>query len=203
MSLWITSWGKSTNSPKCKERTGQVILARSATTDFDEQERIVGSLDVPVNVRGQAELVEMVGEWRSLAIDVIYCTAGEAETESAKFLADKLGVKLRVLECRNQDFGLWQGLPLDEVRRKHPKVYRQWDENPCAICPPAGEMLDEVCARVRQALKPVLKRSQTGLIVIVAPDPLRQVIRGFLKREEFSASGVQDASQKTWETIDI
>ena len=35
---------------------------------------------------------------------------------------------------------------IDDVKRKQPKVYRQWQEQPEIICPPEGEMLSEAQA---------------------------------------------------------
>ena len=34
-------------------------------------------------------------------------------------------------------------LQLEEIRRKFPKVYKQWHESPEKICPPEGETLTE------------------------------------------------------------
>src|SRR5690606_34181359 len=99
---------------------GQLILARCGSTDFDEQDRIVGNLDIPVDVRGQAEMAELARDLKDTPIHTIYSSAGESARESARFLGEKLGVRVKVLEdLRNVDFGLWQGLPISEVRRKH------------------------------------------------------------------------------------
>ena len=40
--------------------------------------------------------------------------------------------------------GLWQGMIIDEVKRKQPKVYKQWQEHPENVCPPEGEMLAQM-----------------------------------------------------------
>ena len=70
--------------------------------------------------------------------------------------------------------GLWQGLKVDEIRRKHPKVFKQWQESPQAICPPGGETLTEAVARVRKALEKPLKKK--GRLAVVAADPLAAII---------------------------
>lgn len=189
---------------------GQIILVRAGTTDFDEQHRIVGTLDIPVNVRGQAEMAEMARELKDLKVDRIYSAAGESARESAAALGEQLGVKSRVLDdLRNLDFGLWQGLKVEEVRHRHRKVFRQWEESPCVVCPPAGEMVDQVFERVRKALKPVVKRAQSGRTVLVAPDPLRQVIRCYLKGMDIAnlwengSDGGGRTNGPAWESIEI
>lgn len=182
---------------------GQIILVRAGATDFDDQDRIVGTLDIPLNVRGQAELGEIAGELRDRSVVIVFSTAGQAARQSAAYLGGQLDVKVRVLEdLRNQDFGLWQGLQFDELRKKHKKVFKQWEESPCAICPPAGEMLAQVLERVRKELKPVLKKCHHGIGILVAPDPLRQVIRCFLRNRDVSQLWEED-DDSSWEVIDV
>ena len=182
---------------------GTILLVRPGTTDFDEEDRIVGTLDIPLNVRGQAEIADLARQLRDQAIDLIYSAPDESARQSAQTLGEHLDVKVKVLaELRNLDFGLWQGLPVEEVRRKHKRLFKHWQETPCAICPPAGETVEDVAQRVRKALKPVLKRTQRGAVVIVAPDPLRQVIRCHLTDQDLAQLWEHD-SQKQWEVIEV
>lgn len=179
-----------------------MILTRSGTTDFDEQERLTGTLDVPINGRGQEELARMAEELRGFPVEMIYAAAGSAARESAEFLGRELQVKVKVLDdLHNLDFGRWQGLPLGELRKKHRKVFKYWEETPCAVCPPDGEMLPSVRDRVQKALRPVLKKAQSGMVVLVAPEPLRSVIRCYLKGENLDQLWDAGNPNGCWETI--
>ena len=184
---------------------GQIILARAGTTDFDEQDRIAGTLDLPLNLRGQAEVLQMAREMEGLPIERIFAANSEAARETAKFLGEHMDVKVRILEeLTNQYLGLWQGLQVDEVRRRHRKVFRQWEESPTNICPPAGEMVDEVLERIEANLRPVLKRSRDELVVLVAPDPLRQLIRCYLTHSDITNLCIcENGNPTTWETIEV
>jgi probable phosphoglycerate mutase len=79
-------------------------------------------------------------------------------------------------------FGLWQGMPVDEIRRKQPKVFRQWQEEPTSVCPPEGETFADVHARVLEGLRKPLKKGIP--FAIVAPEPLATLIGCVLKGEE-------------------
>lgn len=174
---------------------GQVFLAKSATTDFDEQDRIVGTLNVPINVRGQAEVAEMARELAGVPIDTVYSTPSTSARETANLLGKQLGAKVKDLEeLRNLDFGLWQGLPVAEVQRKHKKLYTKWKESPCEACPPAGEEIAQVFERVEKVLGPIIRKNSFRGIVIVAPDPLRKVIRCFLTERKVDNVLLQAAS---------
>jgi broad specificity phosphatase PhoE len=183
-----------------------IILARAGTTDYDEQDRIIGTLDIPVNLRGQAELADMARELRGRDVSSVYATASESAQQSASFLAGKLNAKMRVLDgLRNQDFGLWQGMRVEELKRKHRRVYKQYEDTPCAVCPPAGEMIEQVFDRVTKGIRPLLKRVGDGTVVLFAPDPLRQVIRCYLRHEDLNqleAPG-EDEPADLWEAIEV
>ena len=160
---------------------GQVFLAKSGTTDFDEQDRFVGTLDLPVNVRGEAEIAEITQELSGADVQLIYFTTGASARQTGEKLAAALSVKSKELEgLKNLDFGLWQGLPVAEVQRKHRRLYAKWKESPCEACPPAGEELSAVYQRVEKVLGPIIRKNSFKAIVIVAPDPLRQIIRCYL-----------------------
>lgn len=180
---------------------GQLILARPGATDFDDQERIVGTLDIPINVRGQAQTAELGRDLEELAIDTVFATSGSAAWQTAQLLAKHLGAKAKLLdELKNLDFGLWQGLPIEEVKRKHPKVFKQWQESPGTVCPPAGEMLAAVLNRLDKPLKKVLRRCKSHNSVLVAPAPLRQVIRCQLHNAE-PADLLELETEKPWEIV--
>ena len=73
---------------------------------------------------------------------------------------------------------------IDDVKRKQPKVFRQWQEQPEIICPPEGEMLSEAQERVQAALLKVLKKHKQGTIALVVPEPLASVVHGYLAQSE-------------------
>lgn len=182
---------------------GQLILARAGSTEFDEQGRIVGTLNVPLSLRGEAEIVELARELRAVEVEAIYTSGGLSAEMSGKLLGQELDVKVRTIDdLTNLDFGLWQGLQIEEVRRKHPKVYKQWEESPCLVCPPAGEMLEQVVERVHRLIKPVLRKAQSGPVVLVAPEPLRRVIRCELTKAD-PCHLFEQAEGPNWERLGI
>ena len=85
-------------------------------------------------------------------------------------LAEALEAKVkRLSNMQNLDHGLWQGMLVEEVRLKQPKVYRQWQEQPDCICPPEGEMLSEARGRVQAAMSKILKKHRSGTIAPGGP----------------------------------
>jgi len=152
-----------------------VVVIRPGCTDYDDQHRIQGSLDLPLNERGRAEVDSLVQQLAQTRLDVIYAPPSEPALSTASAIGDSLGVPVKENDgLRNLDQGLWEGLTVEEVRRKFPKVYKQWKESPESICPPEGETVDEAMRRIRKMLQKPLKRK--AAIAVVASEPLASLV---------------------------
>jgi probable phosphoglycerate mutase len=163
----------------------QIILVRPGATDYDVQERIQGALDIPLNEQGIVELTQTIEHLRDKAVETVYAPRSQPSLQTAEAIAKGLGVKLKkVAGLQSLNLGLWQGMLVDDVRRKQPKVYRQWQEQPENICPPEGEMLSAADERVRAALTKLLKRHKEGVVVLVVPEPLLSLARRFVTHGE-------------------
>jgi len=154
----------------------KVCLIRPGCTDFDEQHRIQGSLDLPLNSRGQRQVDQLIDELRGLELKKIYTSASEPARATAIAIGESLDVPVKEIDgLRNFDQGLWQGLQIDEIRRKFPKVFKQWKESPTSICPPEGETVQDVVERVNRALRKPMKRRSTFAIVV--SEPIASLVR--------------------------
>lgn len=161
----------------------QVVLVRPGATVYDEQHRVQGVLDLPLTDRGKAEVQALVERFRDYAFEALYCGPGESVTHTAEALARATGLRARKLdELRNLNQGLWQGLQVEEIKRRNPKVYRQWLDEPRTICPPLGETIDEAQDRIRSLLKTLLKRHRDEMIALVVAEPLARLISLQLRR---------------------
>jgi probable phosphoglycerate mutase len=182
----------------------QIILIRPGSTEYDRQGRIQGNLDVPLNEEGNVEVARVIEELRPMKLEVIYTPVCQPALQTAQAIAKALGVKLKKLEqMRNLNHGLWQGMLIDEVRRKQPKVYRQWQERPQFICPPEGEMIEQAEERVRPVLARLLKRHKEGAIGLVVPEPLASLVRQFVHQGELGDLWKASAEHGRWEVLEV
>jgi len=163
----------------------KIVLIRPGATDYDLDERIQGTLDIPLNEQGLAEAAQAAELLRDKGLEVIYAPPSEPAYRTAQTIAQTLDIKMRKLyRMQNLNHGLWQGMLIKEVRRKQPKVYRQWQEQPEYVCPPEGEMLSAADQRVRLAMTKLLKRHKEGIIGICVPEPLLSLVRHFITHGE-------------------
>jgi broad specificity phosphatase PhoE len=182
----------------------RVVLVRPGTTDFDEQRRIKGNLDIPLNPFGIDQVARTANELSGLGIELIYSSPCRAALETSQLLAHALHVRSKpVATLRNLDHGLWQGKLIDEVRATQRKVYRQWQEQPRTVCPPEGETIEVAQQRVQQALDKLLKRHKAGVIGVVVSEPLASLVRCYLSRGDLGDLWQAENSCGSWEVIDV
>jgi probable phosphoglycerate mutase len=159
-----------------------VVLIRPGCTDFDEQNRIQGVLDLPLNHRGHAQVLGLVAQLQGVSFDVVFTAPSEPARSTALAICEPCGACVKeVDDFRNLDHGLWQGLQVDDVRRKYPKVFKQWQESPETVRLPEGETVAEAVERIRRGLRKCLKRKR--MIGIVASEPLATMIGCVLRGE--------------------
>jgi len=115
-----------------------------------------------------------------------------------------VGVKLQKLDrVHNLNQGLWQGMLVEDVRLKQPKVYRQWQEQPEHVCPPEGEMLLDAAERVEAAMAKLRKRHKEGVIAVVAQEPLATLVRRFFDRGEIGDLWKALGEHGRWEQLTV
>jgi probable phosphoglycerate mutase len=181
----------------------EFFIIRAGATDYDQQGRIQGTLQIPLNDEGRRQAMLAGNELRGQGLSVIYSAACLPAIETAEVIARGLSLKVKQLDqLTNLDHGLWQGLMIDEVKRKHPKVYRQWQENPCSIRPPEGESLSELRERVQASVQKLIKKHPDGAIALVAPEPMASLVRCCLKQQE-PCNLFNDESGCVWELIKV
>lgn len=156
----------------------RVYLVQTGQTVWEVQGRADSTGGEPLTDRGRREIAGIGGDLAGERIKAVYAGCGEAETETAKLIGDRLGVKPQVRKAlRELDYGLWQGLTTEEIRRRQPKVYRQWANAPDSVRPPGGETIAEAQKRLKAELRRIVKRHKGGAAVVVC----RPVALGVLK----------------------
>jgi len=155
-----------------------LVVIRAGSTDFDLQGRIRGTLDLPLCAQGLAEAKAAATTLAGAPPAAIYAAPDACSLDTARLIARACGLRARRLhDLANLDQGLWQGMLVDDIRLKQPRLYRQWQDNPWAVSPPEGELLEDACGRVEGAVERMLRRHPSGRIALVVPAPLDQIVR--------------------------
>jgi|SRR6185312_3329050 len=166
----------------------QVVLIRSGATAYDEQNRLQGVLDIPLSERGRAEVAQLAERLAEplagVELAALYCGPSQSVVRTAEAVGKAFGLRPKKIDdLRNLDQGLWQGLQLDEIKRRNNRVFRQWLDDPETVCPPQGETIDCALRRIKSALRPLIRRHQVEAMGLVVGEPIAQLIACYLRRD--------------------
>jgi len=180
-----------------------VLLIRPGATDFDDQGRIKGTLDMPMSDRGRQQVNLLAEELAGFSLGTIYTAPCESARETAQQIAEGRDLRIKVIDAfRNVDHGLWHGKLIEEVRRNHPRVYRQGQDSPSEICPPGGESIRDARDRVAKAIRKVMRKSGSEVIAIVIPDPMAWVVQSLISGEELSDLWKAETDGASWDLLE-
>jgi probable phosphoglycerate mutase len=98
-----------------------IYLIRHGETLWNREKRVQGHHDTPLSAEGieQARrLAKYIKEW---PLDAIYASDLSRAVQTAQWLGRDRGLEVKTSpEIRERYFGEWEGLPIEEVKRRHP-----------------------------------------------------------------------------------
>lgn len=186
------------------EEVCRLVLFRQGLTRWEREGRLRGQLSVPLSPEGVAAVTAEARELSPLAPKVIYHGPDEAGRQTARLVAEHTTATVRELAgLAEMSLGLWQGLLVEEVKQRHPRVYRQWREAPERVAPPEGETVARVSERAGRALRKIRGRHRGETVVVVVPPMFGAVLRSVLAAERLADLTQVAGPGAQWEIFDL
>ena len=179
--------------------TKNLFVVRTGETVWEPVGRLESLSGVPLTDAGRETLRRIGKQLVPHEPTAIYASDGEAEHESAAILSKELGLKVRqdagLVEI---DFGLWQGVTLDEIRHRQPKLVKQWLERPGGAKPSGGESVAEAQKRVCRAVRQIVKRVRTPRPLVVLRPVILALLRCRLENAPLEEAWAYRADDGAW-----
>lgn len=183
--------------------TSRLLLIRPGATEFDDQGRIKGSLDIPLSEGGRRQAKSIAASLAQIPLRTVYTSPCLSAVQTAELITENHSVRLKTVECfRNIDHGLWHGKLIEEVRRNQPRAYRLGQESPEAFCAPRGEPIHEAKARVFKTLRRIVKKGRDEIVALVIPDPLSTVVESMLTGGELDDLWKSETDDGDWRWVE-
>ena len=145
----------------------KLILARHGETVWNVEKIYRGRTDVNLDEVGikQAELLgKYLSNWK---LEAIYSSPLKRALDTANMVARYQKVGVHVAEgLVDLDYGEWQSLPEQEVKRLYPALHYEWRNNPHKVKMPGGESLEDVRKRAIEVVNDVLSRCQGSILLV-------------------------------------
>ena len=148
-----------------------LVLIPWPQTAWSEAGRIAGHTPVPLNDAGRNRALAWGKELAGFGLSTVYSGDEPASTETARIIAKPCRARRKTLpDLAEVDAGLWDGLTSEELKRRYPKTFKRWWEDPSAVSPPEGEDLAAACQRLREAVAKVTdKRGNHPVALVLGP----------------------------------
>ena len=183
----------------------RIVLIHTAATEYSKQGRIQGTLDVPLSEAGRQQAAALATELAELGATTLFTAPGQASRETSEILGNALELKPRPLDkMTNVNHGLWQGMLIEDVKLKQPKVFRKWQEQPETVCPPEGETIPAARERVSEVLQKVAKKIKPeSTTLLVVPDPVASIVRHVITGANLGDLWHSAEAAGRWEVLEM
>ena len=147
----------------------KVFLIRHGETEWNRQEIFRGRLDIGLNKNGLRQAQAVALALKMVRISAVYSSPLRRAYQTAQAITQKRGLIVQMhAGLIDINFGKWQGLSHNKVKRQYPKLYKRWYKEPDRVRFPEGESLAEVKERTVDALTKLCRQhhSQDNIAII-------------------------------------
>lgn len=155
----------------------RIYLVRHGHLVNSAQQVLNGQSDIELSPKGMA-MTETLAEWFiDKPIRVIYSSDLKRSLIGARIVASVLGVEvISTGTLREINFGRWEGLKVDEVRKKFNDIWARWIEDPVNTFSPGGESLGKMKERVLNTLYDIVRRHMGEEVIIFSHSGVNRLI---------------------------
>lgn len=154
-----------------------LLLVRHGETAWNAEHRIQGHLDIPLSPSGIRQAARLAVRLSGEPIDAIYSSELARAWLTAEPLAARLGVPIVAeTRLRERNFGIFEGLTLDEIANRHPDGFRQWREREPNWAIDGGESGQQLIDRVLAALHDIVACHRGGTVLAVTHGGVLDVV---------------------------
>ena len=150
----------------------RLTLVRHGETDGQSSIRYYGRTDVPLSPLGRAQMERVRAVLAGHRFAAVYTSTLSRASEAARIISDAAGgtvlTPMRIAGFDEIDFGEWEGLTVEEIRDRYPRLYTEWAaQRGGDFTYPSGESTRGFRERVARALREVLARAPSGELLFV------------------------------------
>jgi len=154
----------------------KLIFIRHPATSWERQQRYLGRTDIALSQKGERQVEPLSNYLRNENISAIYSSNLIRAYQTASIIAKYHSLKVKKDERLNEiDFGEWEGITFNQIRKRYPKIARKYLSNPLNTRIPGGESLLKFKNRINEALEKILAQEK-GTVVIISHAGVNRII---------------------------
>ncbi len=161
--------------------TTTVLLVRHGQTSSNITGFYMGWSDENLNEVGYTQARSLSSRLASLPITSVYTSPLRRAYTTAAILAEPHKLELKFSDDLTEiRLGDWQGLHMDEIKRRWPELWQQSRIDPSELTMPNGESFGQVTERAVRAFEMIVEANQGKLVAIVTHDVIIRVLAAYI-----------------------
>jgi broad specificity phosphatase PhoE len=150
----------------------RLTLVRHGETDGQSSIRYYGRTDVALSPLGRTQMERVRAALAARHFAAVYTSTLSRASEAARIISNAAcGTVLKPMTIAGFDeidFGEWEGLTVEEIRDRYPRLYTEWEAHRGGdFTYPGGESTRGFRERVGRALREVLALAPSGELLFV------------------------------------
>ncbi len=163
----------------------RLLLVRHGETDWVRKGLYQGATDVALNRQGLAQARRVARAIQKEKPFAVYCSEMVRAQQTCSFIASACRQKPIIDPRLNEiSFGVWEGIPYREIRKRFPKQVHKWYHTSWTSCPSGGESLKSLRKRVSSFLSQVVdkfKHRDGTCVLVTHGGPIRMFLLELLE----------------------
>jgi broad specificity phosphatase PhoE len=146
----------------------RILLVRHGETAWSPEARLQGLTDVPLSAEGRAQAEAVRVALREERLQALYASPLSRAWDTALIIARGRSPALearRDERLREIGLGTWEGLTLEEARRRDPAAVEEWLRDPRTAAP-EGESKEQADARLSAFARELAGRTEDTVAVV-------------------------------------
>lgn len=160
----------------------KLFCVRHGETLSNLEGRIQGQSNSHLSPLGIRQCQAVAGALGSLPIDAVITSPLERAMESARYVADKLGLEVQTdLRLMEINAGAFQGLCWHEIDERFPEASKSWRTQDPDFCIPGGESRRDLMLRSGEALLAIREAGYRQAVVVAHGGSLAAAFKALLE----------------------
>ncbi|MBO5990114.1 MAG: histidine phosphatase family protein [Lentisphaeria bacterium] len=145
----------------------EIYFVRHGEIDANVTRTIQGQNDVPLNAKGLEQAASVGKRLKERHFDVIYSSDLKRAAVTAQHIANGREI-IYTEKLREWCVGIWQGLPLEEVKKLYPEDFAAYAAGLMSFSPAGGESAGEFCSRAAEFITGIAEKHPGKRVLCVS-----------------------------------